>query len=82
MHWATRVRLQVSRLPIDAIAATHRIARELINDVAIVIHDERICELFPDKLTVTESDIAACVSDATGGVGSFMRRAGGQQCGK
>ena len=77
---APRVRLQVNRLPFDSIAAAHRVARELINQIAIVIHDERIRELFPDKLTIIESDIAACVSDAAGGVSSFMRRASRQQC--
>jgi len=82
LHGVASSGLHVDDLSFDPVAATHRKAGKLIDDLAIFVDNHLIRKFLPDKLPVTEADITACVSDTVRRIRSFMGHASDQEnCG-
>lgn len=60
------------RLPFDTIAAPLRVAWELVDDITVIINDDRICKFLPDKTTVCQIDSAAGKRNTRRRVRAFM----------
>lgn len=81
LHRFARSRFHMDRLPVDAVAAAHRIAGKLIHDFTVIVHDDLICEFLPDELSVAEVHVAAGVCDAGWRIRAFVGNAAGQEAG-
>ena len=79
LHGVTSSRLHVDDLSFDPVAATHRIARKLIDDLAIFVDNHLVRKLLPDELPVTEADIAPRISNTVRRICSFMGHASDQE---
>jgi len=74
-HGVASSGLHVYDLSFDPVAATHRVARKLIDDLAILVDNHLIRKFLPDKLPVTEADIAPRIGNTIRRICSFMGHA-------